>query len=236
MDNSGRNTSNDITTLLFQPKVLLTLVVVWIFVVVAGSGAFIVATQNSLMSDAEVEELLSENERLALTAGVNYAAAAEVREEDVSARNTPPVYPDRLVIPALGKDLPVSNPQTRDIAKLDAALKSAVVRYPDSATLGEDGRNTLIFGHSSRLPVVRNKMYKAFSGIEDLEPGDIIQAYSGSDVYRYRVSRVYRADANDDRIELSVPGANRLTLLTCDTFGKRSDRWIVEADFVGNNI
>ncbi len=235
MSENHENVPTSIAHIIFQPKMLLALLFVWVLVVAVGSSVAIYATQYTILSDTEVEAILSENERLALTAGVQYSDSSNDGVRQMEVRNVEPVYPDRLVIPSLNKDLPVSNPQTRNIAALDEELKSAVVRYPDSATLGEEGRNTLIFGHSSRLPVVRNQLYKAFTGIEKLESGDLIQAYSGSDVYSYRVSRVYRADANDDRIELSVPGANRLTLLTCDTFGKRSDRWIVEADLIGKN-
>jgi len=230
------NTSSNLVASLYRPKVILTLIFVWLIVVVIGSGAAMLTTQNTLLSDSEVDALLTANESLALTAGVAYANTNEVQQTEVDATNVVPAFPDRLVIPSLGKDLPTSNPQSRNIDVLDKALKSAVVRYPDSATLGEKGRNTLIFGHSSKLPIVRNKMYKAFTGIEKLKVGELIQAYSGSDVYSYRVTRVYRADANDDRIALSVPGENRLTLLTCDTFGKRSDRWIVESELIGKNI
>ncbi|MBL4644738.1 MAG: sortase [Candidatus Pacebacteria bacterium] len=237
MEHQNKNTSGDIVAVLFQPKMILVLVFMWLVLVIGGSGIAILATQSSLLSDSEVDRLLSENESLALTAGVAYTdALEEARKAEILAANAIPAFPDRLIIPSLGKDLPTSNPQTRDIALLDEELKSSVVRYPDSATLGEEGRNVLIFGHSSNLPFVRNKMYKAFTGIQKLQNGELIQAISGTDTYNYRVSRVYRADAHDDRIALSTSGANRLTLLTCDTFGKKSDRWIVEADFVGKNI
>lgn len=233
MNNNANNTSRDIVTVLFQPKMLLALVFVWFLIVAVGSSVAIYATEYALMSDAEVEAILSENERLAENVNVAYAAGAQQRQEDVV--NAAPVYPDRIVIPSLGKELPVSNPQTRNIAALDEELKSAVVRYPDAATLGQNNGNTLIFGHSSHLPVVRNKLYKAFNDIETLSVGDTVQAYSGGDVYTYHVTRVYEASAEDDSIPLATDG-HQLTLLTCDTFGKKSDRFVVEAKFVGKNI
>ena len=225
--------TSDLTAVLFQPKVLLGIVLLWVFVVAAGSSIAIFFTQQSMLSDAQVETLLSENERLALSANVAYAQEQTVAPADTE---TQAVYPGRLVVPRLGIDLPVSNPTTRDIAALDEELKSAVVRYPDSATLGIDGGNTLIFGHSSRLPIVRNQFFKAFNNIEDLADGEeiIVHAQNG-DSYHYRVSRVYRASATDDRIPLQVAG-HRLTLLTCDSFGAKSDRWVVEADYTGKNL
>lgn len=232
MEFETHTTSGDIVSVLYQPKMLLALVFVWVLIVAGGSSIAIWATQNSLMSDAEVEALLSENERLAQTANVAYSQTARV---DSSGYDTTPVFPDRLVIPTLGTDLPISNPQTRNIQALDEELKKAVVRYPDAATLGEQGGNVLVFGHSSHLPIVRNKLYKAFNDIETLSIGDTIQAMSGRDVYTYHVTRVYEASADDDQIPLDVQG-HRLTLLTCDTFGKKSDRFVVEAEFIGKNI
>ena len=90
----------------------------------------------------------------------------------------------------------------------------------------------LLFGHSSRLPVVRNQLYKAFNNIETLKDGDVIYVQSGSETYTYRVTNVYQASATDDKIALAVDG-HRLTLLTCDSFGSKNDRWVVEAEFTG---
>jgi len=233
MNYQNKNTSGDIVAVLFQPKMLLVLVFVWLAFVAAGSALAIIATQNSLMSDSEIEAILSENEQLALAANVAYQSGNDA--EPILAYDETPIFPDKLVIPSLGKELPISNPQTRDIAALDEELKSAVVRYPDAATLGQQGGNVLVFGHSSHLPVVRNKLYKAFNDIEKMSVGETIEAVSGRDVYTYRVSRVYEASAHGDSIALAVPG-HRLTLLTCDTFGKKSDRWVVEAEFIGKNI
>ena len=223
--------TGDIATALFRPKMLLALVFVWVLTVAVGSSVAIYATQYTMLSDDEVEAMLSETERLAENVNVDYRPQPprEVQEPTI------PVYPERLVIPRLGKELPVSNPQTRNIAALDEELKRAVVRYPDAATLGQKDGNTLIFGHSSRLPVVRNKLYQAFNDIETLQEGDTVEAYAGDDVYTYKVTRVYEASAESDRIPL-VTNGHQLTLLTCDTFGKKSDRFVVEAKFIGKNI
>lgn len=226
--------AKEVVALLFQPKTLLVLALGWLLLVSIGSLIAISAT-NTGLNQSEVDALLSENERLALATNIAYEEGSIDRDADILASNPITVFPDRLVVKSLGIDLPVSNPQTRDIAALDTELQTSSVRYPDSAKLGEQGGNVLLFGHSSRLPIVRNQFYKAFNGIETLNNGDLIQAYSGNEVYDYRVTRVYQANATDDRIPLDVEG-QRLTLLTCDSFGKKSDRWVVEAEFVGKNI
>lgn len=152
------------------------------------------------------------------------------------------VAPERIVIPAIGMDLAIQNPATKNIDALTEMLKAGPGRYVDSARLGEKG-NMLLFGHSSQLPVVRNQMYKAFNNISDLKAGDTITVYGrpstgpattgGEQAYLYSVTSVLEGDANEDVIDLSREKGTRLTLVTCNTLGVKSARWIVEAEFVG---
>ena len=128
------------------------------------------------------------------------------------------------------KELTVLNPQSNDIAELDAALLEGVVRHPDSADFANPG-NIFILGHSSYLPNVLNKNFQAFNGIQDLTWGDTIRVRSAEAEYVYRVDRVYEAKAT----EVVVPNDGdeaRLTLATCDSFGTLDDRFIVEAVLV----
>ncbi len=142
------------------------------------------------------------------------------------------VMPERLRISAIDLDLPVSNPQTRDIETLDTILQKGPARFVDSAKLGEKG-NVLIFGHSSHLPVVHNQMYKAFNRIPELKEGDTIEVEGEGKVFSYRVTALKSVDAEDGIIDLSKTG-NRLTIVTCDTLTSKSARFVVEAELVGS--
>ena len=139
--------------------------------------------------------------------------------------------PVRIVVKAVGIDVKVSNPASTAIDALDQALLSGAVRYPTSAGLGVQG-TVLVFGHSSYLPIVRNQSYKAFDGIQNLKTGDTISVYSGAHEYRYGVVGVKLADANQDIIELPQTGQH-LTLVTCNSFASKSNRFVVTADLVG---
>lgn len=141
------------------------------------------------------------------------------------------VLPERITAPSINLDLPVQNPATRDIPSLDSALQNGPVRYIDSAELGEKG-NMLVFAHSSHLPIVRNQMFKAFNRISELKEGDSISVFGAGKEYVYKVSKVRQTDASEEIIDLSPKNGTRLTLSTCDTFGKKSARFVVEADFV----
>lgn len=138
--------------------------------------------------------------------------------------------PSRIEIPSIGVQALVSNPESKDISSLDQALMAGAVRYPDTARLGEEG-NVLLFGHSSHLPVVHNKAYKAFNDIQKLKAGEPIFVIGDKKVYTYAVENVASASVDTGEIPLSLTGA-KLTLVTCDNFGTKADRFIVTAHLV----
>jgi LPXTG-site transpeptidase (sortase) family protein len=141
-----------------------------------------------------------------------------------------PALPTKLSIPELDREMKVANPATTDVATLDAALLDGAVRYPTSAKLGEDG-NVVIFGHSSYLPIVHNEAFKAFNDIQTLKPGDRIEVDADGVRYVYAVERVYTARASEDVIPLTTVGRT-LTLVTCDSFASKEDRFVVTAKLV----
>lgn len=142
-----------------------------------------------------------------------------------------PVFPDTIVIDGLEERMvTVFNPTSRTISDLDAALLYGVVRHPDSATLEQMG-TVFILGHSSYLPTVMNKNFKAFNGIQNLRFGDMVRLQSENKEYVYRIDRVYRAKAKDVTVPIAG-NTKRLVLATCNSFGTADDRYIVEADFV----
>ncbi len=138
--------------------------------------------------------------------------------------------PTTLTIPSLERVATVANPTTSDITTLDGELLKGLVRHPDSAKLGEKG-NILILGHSSYLPNVMNKNYQALNGIQKLVWGDLITLSSDTTVYTYRVDKVYQSKASDVVIKTDNSG-QKLTLVTCNSFGSKEDRFIVEANLV----
>jgi LPXTG-site transpeptidase (sortase) family protein len=138
--------------------------------------------------------------------------------------------PVRVVAKSIGLDVTVLNPTTTDVKALDEDLLKGSVRYPTSGTLGADG-TVLLFGHSSYLPVVHNQNFKAFNGIQKLKEGDIVSVYSGEREYRFAVTGVRLADAKEDVVELPSTGQH-LVMVTCDSFGTKSDRYVLTADLL----
>jgi LPXTG-site transpeptidase (sortase) family protein len=153
------------------------------------------------------------------------------QSSNVTAQVGTPENPVRIVATDISLDVAVVNPQSTDVTALDDALTQGAVRYPTSAKLGVDG-TVLIFGHSSYLPIVYHQYYKTFDGIQNLKTGQTVSVYSGSTEYRYNVVGVRVANATEDVIDLPQNGKH-LTLVTCDSFADKTNRFVVTADFVG---
>lgn len=195
-------------------------------------GIFVVVFTSSVLSLGQVG-LLPDTPKVtpATTATAAAASAAAV------ATSTPVIAaveePVKIEIPVINLSATISNPTTTNIEVLDQKLLSGAARYPTSAKLGENG-NMVLFGHSSYLPVVGNPAYKTFNGIQKLVAGDEITVYSADAVYTYRVRSEMKESATTAGIDLSVTG-RVLTLATCNSFGEKTDRFVVVADFVGSH-
>jgi LPXTG-site transpeptidase (sortase) family protein len=180
--------------------------------------------------------VLAQLDLLPDTAPASVEAAAVVAAPKVSqsARTSEPIavveLPTKIEIPAINLAATIENPTVTTVAVLDGGLLRGAVRYPTSAKLGEIG-NVVLFGHSSYLPVVGNQAYKTFNGIQKLSAGDVVTVYSSSTAYTYRVRSMAKESANDGAIPLDVSG-RVLTLATCNSFGTKTDRFVVTADFV----
>ena len=139
--------------------------------------------------------------------------------------------PEKIEIPAIKLSVAIANPTTTSVKVLDSLLLKGAVRYPTSAFLGDTG-NVVLFGHSSYLPVVSNPAFKAFNGIQKLVAGDTITVYSADKAYTYHVRTVEKESATSDSgISLAVK-SSVLTLVTCNSFAAKDDRFVVTADFV----
>ena len=149
-----------------------------------------------------------------------------------SPAQSKPVLPKRIKIPSLSKNLPVLNPKSSNMQILDEQLLHGTVRYPKTATLDMRRGNMLIFGHSSHLPVVRNKMFRAFNDIEKLKKGSkiIIEGDNGKE-YVYQTRYIKKVSADNSSVLIDTDN-KQLTLITCENFGSKQDRWVLVADFV----
>jgi len=152
----------------------------------------------------------------------------ENQSEIININSDSYTRPDKVVIPKVGVDSIIKNPNRIDVATLDQALNQGAVHYPGSGSI-EQG-NMFIFGHSTNWQVVQNDAYRTFNGIERLVSGDEIEIHAGDKSYIYKVSSVVLVD-EDDALVVFDNSKRTLTMSTCNTFGEKQERWVVEADF-----
>lgn len=136
--------------------------------------------------------------------------------------------PDHISIPSIGVDSIVERPSTPNVEVLDESLKKGAVYYPGSGSI-EKG-NMFLFGHSTGFKVVNNQAYKTFNNLDKLTKGEEILVESDGKTYVYIVDNVKLVDENEALVELNT-NERKLTLSTCNTFGLKQERWVVEAYF-----
>jgi len=133
-----------------------------------------------------------------------------------------------IKIPSLGINSQIYNPTSTNVDVLDSYLLKGAVRYPGSGLLGVNG-NIFLFGHSTGFKIVNNQAYKTFNGLKNLKTGDLISVFSDKNEYTYKVINVKLEGADEVLVKFDVT-SKKLTLSTCDTFGAKSDRYVVEAE------
>ncbi len=136
--------------------------------------------------------------------------------------------PNQIIIDKIDVNSIINQPQNPDVDILDQALQSGAVHYPGSGSI-ERG-NMFIFGHSTNWQIVQNEAYKTFNNLNKLQTGDEIKIIANGETYLYKVSSVNLVDENNALVTFDS-SKRKLTISTCDTFGRKQDRWVVEAVF-----
>ncbi len=157
------------------------------------------------------------------------AAAIAVDEPYITVAELSDV--PHIIVPKLGINSPIMLPTSANIDILNSELLKGVVHYPGSALPGENG-NVFLFGHSTGLKVVHNKNFEVFNRIQELSAGDIVRVQYGEREFWYRVTSVSVKKAEEALVDLRPDQGRKLTLSTCNVFGAKEDRFVVEADFV----
>lgn len=222
--NSGKRQQGLLGEVLTHRRPLgVSFVLIFIFTVVT-LNAFGLVPEMPEKESAEVITERAKNDTQSVRAAGISRPASEGFYEDKR------VSPVRVVVPSVGIDARVITPSSKDVAVLDSALLKGAVHYPGSGVLS-DTSNLFIFGHSSHLPVVNNKNFQAFNDLEKTKPGDLVRVESSDVANIYEVTSVEMVKASEALIELGG-SSKMLTLSTCNSFGKPTDRYVVKAQFV----
>jgi sortase A len=138
--------------------------------------------------------------------------------------------PLSIQAPSIGINTNIQAPTVMAVSVLDAALNKGPVYYPGSGSPGD--RNMLIFGHSTGFSIVHNQAYKVFNNIKNAKVGSLIYIKTSSGTHTYKTISVKKVSKYNTWVQFDSTKP-MLTLATCDSFGKASDRWVLEAEYIG---
>lgn len=151
-----------------------------------------------------------------------------------------PIVPtdNRLVIPKLGKSVPLVNMSAEHIEgenwselekQIQDGLREGVVHYPGTASPGQIG-NVFITGHSSYYPWDPGQFKDVFAVLGQLEIGDEYYVYYEQKKYTYMVREKFEVTPDNVNV-LQQPHDKKIsTLMTCTPVGTTLRRLIIRAD------
>ncbi len=176
------------------------------------------------------------NEKIQKTEGETPELGASYFDQDVSrvslSVNIAP-YEDRIIIPKIGKNIPLVNVEHHDADTSNEwhkifmkELENGIVKYPGSADPGQDG-NSFIFGHSSNFPWAKWNYNDVFALLNELTNGDEIIVYFKQKKFVYVVKNKLVVKPGHVS-SLGGDAANKqLTLMTCWPLGTTLNRLLV---------
>jgi sortase A len=157
-------------------------------------------------------------------------------EPNISAKFNITPYENRIIIPKIGKNIPlvdISITKSFDFDHMEnifmTELEKGVVRYPGSAAPGEKG-NAFVFGHSSNYPWMKGNYNEVFALLDNVEFGDQIIVFYNQKKFVYTVREKKIVRPGDVKALERNPEATELSLMTCWPIGTTLKRMLVFAE------
>jgi LPXTG-site transpeptidase (sortase) family protein len=145
-------------------------------------------------------------------------------------------YENRIIIPKLGKNIPlvdVSDSQGVSFDNLEdkfmKELEKGIIRYPGTAKPGEEG-NAFIFGHSSNYPWMKGDYNDVFALLDQLVFGDEIIVFYNQQKYVYVIREKKVVKPGNVAVMKREDGKKELSLMTCWPVGTAINRLLVFAE------
>ncbi|MCU0653398.1 MAG: class E sortase [Candidatus Pacebacteria bacterium] len=181
--------------------------------------------------DGDMFENMIERDNPAIKAHENAQGpiVAEPVNPDPAATESQP-RANEIVIAKIGARVPIVTATTTNEAKLHSLLDNGAVLYPTSAGFGKIGQ-TVLLGHSAPANWPNIKHDTAFSRINELVKGDLVEIYYQDRTYKYEVTRS-QVIAKGTDLDGESPDKSWLVLVTCWPPGRDRDRIAIETVFV----
>jgi len=142
-------------------------------------------------------------------------------------------YEDRIIIPKIGKNIPLVNVEHHDADSSNEwhkifmkELENGIIKYPGSADPGEPG-NSFIFGHSSNYPWAKGNYNDVFALLNELDAGDEIIVFFKQKKFVYVVKEKIIVKPGHVSSLAGDENMKRMTLMTCWPLGTTLNRLLV---------
>ena len=162
----------------------------------------------------------------------------ELDNKNISLKIEITPYENRVVIPKIGKNIPLVEIKNR---KIDSEheledifmkeLENGVVRYPGSAIPWEEW-NSFIFGHSSNFPWMNGDYNEVFSNLNFLEEWDEIIIYYNQKKFKYIVKEKRVIKPGDVSVLKKNISKKELSIMTCWPIWTTLNRLVVTGEMV----
>jgi len=142
-------------------------------------------------------------------------------------------YEDRIIIPKIGKNIPLVNVEHHDADSSTEwhkifmkELENGIIKYPGSANPWESG-NSFIFGHSSNYPWAKGNYNDVFALLNELIAGDEIIVYFKQKKFVYIVKEKIIVKPGHVSSLGGDDAMKKLTLMTCWPLGTTLNRLLI---------
>jgi LPXTG-site transpeptidase (sortase) family protein len=166
----------------------------------------------------------------------NLISLANKEDIEFNIQITP--YENRIVIPKIGKNIPLLDIKNQKIEWAEELnnifmeeLENGVIRYPGSAKPGEEG-NAFIFWHSSNFPWIDWEYNDVFALLDKVVYDDEIITYYGQKKRKFKVKEKKVIRPGDVSVLKRNKNKSEITLMTCWPIGTTLNRLIVVAELV----
>ncbi len=147
-------------------------------------------------------------------------------------------YENRVVIPKIGKNIPLIEIENQQISTEKALndlfmkeLEKWIIRYPGSAKPGNIW-NSFIFWHSSNFPWIQWEYNEVFASLYKLEFWDEIIIYYNQEKYIYKIRTKNVISPKDVSMFKKKKQSSEVTLMTCWPIWTTLNRLIVTWELV----
>ncbi|MFA5917705.1 MAG: sortase [Candidatus Gracilibacteria bacterium] len=145
-------------------------------------------------------------------------------------------YENRIIIPKIGKNIPLLDIKNRTVTGQSELndifmkeLEKGVIRYPGSVKPGEIG-NSFIFGHSSNFPWVNGDFNDVFSTLNNVTFGDEIIVYYNQKKYVYTIKQKSVISPGNVSIFKGNKTKAQVMIMTCWPIGTTLNRLVVTGE------